>query len=104
MAISSAKAFTTWRFSVIDQSPHWIKVSSSFNCIARVLNRLAYRVFNFFQASWEVFVVAISGVIEGDVKTRIALKISLSCWTRWILCNSLVGVAAEKGHRRVPSI
>jgi hypothetical protein len=35
--------------------------------------------FSFFQASWEVFAAAISGVIEVDVEAKIALRISLSC-------------------------
>ena len=63
-------------------------MSFSFNYIARVLDRLAYKVFNFFQAPWEVFTVAMSGVIEGDVEARIALKISLYCRTQWFLCSS----------------
>ena len=36
-----------------------------------------------------------SGVIKEDVEARIALKISLSYRTQWVLCNSSVGVAAE---------
>ena len=103
MVISLAKDFRGWMHSIIDRSPRWIKVSSSFNCIACVLDMVAYRGFNFFQASWEVFDVAMSGVIEEDVEARIALKISLSYRTQWDLCNSSVGVAAEEGHRMVPS-
>jgi hypothetical protein len=82
MAISSAKVFTAWRYFVIDRCPRWIKVSSSFNYIARVLDRLAYRFFSFFQASGDVFAVSMSDVIEGDVKARIALRISLSYRTQ----------------------
>lgn len=51
MAISLTQAFTAWRQSVIDRLPCWIKVSSSFNCMALVITQVAYRVFSFFQAS-----------------------------------------------------
>ena len=73
-------------------------MSSSFNCIALVLERLAYKVLSFFQASNDVFAVAMRGVIEEDVDAKIALRMSLSWQIQWILQSSSVAVPVEMGH------
>jgi hypothetical protein len=59
---------------------------------------LAYRVDNFFHASYEVLAVAIRGVIVGEVDARMELRISLSCLTQWFFMAINGEVSSNEGH------
>jgi hypothetical protein len=42
------------------------------------------------------------GVMVGDVEARMALKMSLSYRTQWVLIKSAEEVPSEEGHKAAP--
>ena len=46
--------------------------------------------------------VAMRGVIEVEVETRIALRINLSCQTQWVIFKVDWEVPSDEGHNERP--